>query len=76
LKEHERLYTPSEWTKRYKSGEEQLAQFFKFCGEGKTDAQIFLRNHDSDKALRDLRRFFDITIIYYASQEGRVECIM
>ncbi|XP_018300400.1 kynurenine formamidase [Mycetomoellerius zeteki] len=32
MSEHERLYTPSEWSKRYKS-EELLARFFKFCEE-------------------------------------------
>ncbi|XP_011864066.1 PREDICTED: kynurenine formamidase [Vollenhovia emeryi] len=32
MSEHERLYTPSEWSKRYKS-EELLERFFKFCEE-------------------------------------------
>ncbi|XP_018355516.1 PREDICTED: kynurenine formamidase [Trachymyrmex septentrionalis] len=32
LDDHERLYTPSEWSKRYNS-EELLAHFFKFCEE-------------------------------------------
>ncbi|KYN12494.1 hypothetical protein ALC57_15221 [Trachymyrmex cornetzi] len=38
LKEYERLYTPSEWSKRYES-EELRARFFKFCEE---DAPIFI----------------------------------
>ncbi|XP_024887445.1 kynurenine formamidase [Temnothorax curvispinosus] len=32
MSEHERLYTPSEWSKRYKS-EELLERFFTFCAE-------------------------------------------
>lgn len=37
LKEYERLYTPSEWSKRYES-EELCMRFFKFCEEGKIEA--------------------------------------